>query len=514
VKTLPILEFASCLLLVGAAVFFCDDYGSNWDEMVHSRYGNLVVEYFRSGLKDTACNEWVNMRFYGPLFEVIPSAIRPEGGDLYAIRHLWLALLGVGVVAGAWCFARRLGPICALVSALALVAMPRFVGHAFHNSKDIPFALTIAWFIVAWSRIVVTRDQRWRSYLLLGTAAGFVLCARPGGLPIVLAYMFGGLVLSDLTRDRAVPEPRLLPRLGVAFCVAWVLMVLPWPWAHENPLMNPIRAMGIAAAFDNVYPVLFDGTLTKSDALPRIYLPWYLSHATPLPVLALAFVGLIAMVREQFTDFRGVRSRMFGLLELWIFAPIAMLVIVRPNIYDGLRHVLFVLPALAIMAGIGAVSVVRASGRRARVPVASVVLVLLAMPFRNHVQLHPYQSTYFNELAGGVGEAAAGYETDYWATSFREAMEWLDAHGGDRPMTFGVRGSWLVARAASYYAPPRFAALRGLKEDPTTWPAEVDAVISTTRAACLYGEGLSGWKVVHEVGRDGAVFAQVLRRVE
>jgi hypothetical protein len=46
---------------------------------------------------------------------------------------------------------------------------------------------------------------------------------------------------------------------------------------------------------------------------------------------------------------------------------------------------------------------------------------LLAM-----IQLHPYEYVYYNRLAGGVEGAFRRYETDYWATSYQEAIEYLN----------------------------------------------------------------------------------------
>ena len=315
------LSVVGAAALVAAAWVLHGDFGSNWDEMVHARYGALVLDWVRSGFRDTACNEWVNMRYYGPLFETIPAALVSDGGDLYAVRHLWIALLAIGVVAGTWTFVRRFagGGAAAVAAAAALVAMPRFAGHAFHNSKDVPFALTVTWFMVAWACVVVGGDVRWRSYVRLGIAAGAVLCARPGGLPILLAFLFAGLVVADVTRDRTEPEVRVLPRLGAAFAIAWAMMVLPWPWAHESPVLNPIRAMGIAAAFDNVYPVLFDGAIVDSDAQPRTYVPWYLTHAT---VVIVARVGREASNDQTGTEQQGRCFQSIGLLEVFAWRPL------------------------------------------------------------------------------------------------------------------------------------------------------------------------------------------------
>jgi hypothetical protein len=42
-------------------------------------------------------------------------------------------------------------------------------------------------------------------------------------------------------------------------------------------------------------------------------------------------------------------------------------------------------------------------------------------------QLHPYEYTYYNSLVGGTGGAFRTYETDYWLTCYKEAVEQLNS---------------------------------------------------------------------------------------
>ena len=41
------------------------------------------------------------------------------------------------------------------------------------------------------------------------------------------------------------------------------------------------------------------------------------------------------------------------MVQPWLFVPIVYFVIFRPTLYDGIRHFLFVLPAIALLAGFG-----------------------------------------------------------------------------------------------------------------------------------------------------------------
>ncbi len=43
------------------------------------------------------------------------------------------------------------------------------------------------------------------------------------------------------------------------------------------------------------------------------------------------------------------------------------------------------------------------------------------------LSLHPYEYVYYNALVNGVGGAYGRYELDYWCTSLREAMAYINS---------------------------------------------------------------------------------------
>ena len=43
------------------------------------------------------------------------------------------------------------------------------------------------------------------------------------------------------------------------------------------------------------------------------------------------------------------------------------------------------------------------------------------------IRLHPYEYIYYNRFIGGVSGAQGRFELDYWATSYREAAEYINS---------------------------------------------------------------------------------------
>jgi hypothetical protein len=117
--------------------------------------------------------------------------------------------------------------------------------------------------------------------------------------------------------------------------------------------------------------------------------------------------------------------------------------------------------------------------------------------------LHPYQYTYYNQFVGGTGEAALRYETDYWLTCYKEAVEQLIPVAVE-PIDLHVRREFYIA---AYYAPENI-----LVHDYRRRAVEPgDFVLSHSRA----NPGLQVLKDTSpyfmRVERDGAIFCQTQR---
>src|SRR2546423_6565683 len=53
------------------------DYGLSWDDYAHSEYGDLLLQFYASGLRDQRALSWVNLYYYGGGFDLL-SAGAPQ----------------------------------------------------------------------------------------------------------------------------------------------------------------------------------------------------------------------------------------------------------------------------------------------------------------------------------------------------------------------------------------------------------------------------------------------------
>ena len=514
-----VLTALTAILCVGVAVVACTltDYGVSWDEPMQSRYAEKVILYFQTFGADRSCNDLVFMKYNNTLVDLVAALIHGVyPAAKFEIRHAVSAALALLTVPALVRLGRRLGwEWAGVVGALFLLTTPPFYGHAFVNTKDIPFACFFAWTMDALAALVTRRTGRLREFLALGLAAGLTAAVRPGGLVMLAAIFVATIAHAAITRRSEWGLLRgwaLLAKSFAALVVAWSVMVAPWPWAHENVLLNPVRAIRVASSFPNTFPFLFNGQRVWSNRLPWYYVVEFFLITTPLPMLVLACLGMLDGFRRVVREPRSPASAAAWVALLWTLLPVVAWTATRPNIYDGIRHFLFVFPALAFWAGQGGARLMSLPGRRAvRVAIAGGLVAAVVWPVHQIVRLHPYQLTYFNELVGGLRGAEGRFETEYWLTSYKEAVEWLNDRADRSGQTVGIYVATIseAVECARYYCGPHVRVRLANFYAPLTgpFPPDIDYFVSTTRFR--HDENYPMARTVKTIGREGAVFTVI-----
>ncbi len=136
------------------------------------------------------------------------------------------------------------------------------------------------------------------------------------------------------------------------------------------------------------------------------------------------------------------------MLTLAATLPLIVAMVKRPALYNGIRHFLFVIPPMAVVAGFGfawIIDRVKRQGVPAVVGVSTVFAAALLLPLTEMVRLHPYQYTYFNHAAGTVRAADALYMLDYWGLALKQASEELREQLEERQEVPPANRKWKVA---------------------------------------------------------------------
>ena len=415
------------------------DYAISNDEGVQHHYGELIITYYTSGFADRSVFTFQNLYLYGGLFDimaVILGHLIPI--DPYHLRHILCALTGIGGIGAAAATARLIaGPRAALIAAVGLSVCGAWYGTMFNHTKDIPFAAAMmgaTFFLIrAARRLPVPRAGDVAAFgLLAGAALGIrvlgLLLVIYAGIAIVLYLPRPWRGHGEARWRFAVKSSlRLLP----ALLLAYVMMILAWPWAALAPL-NPIRGLLVFSEFQYGIRTLLAGHVYEMANVPRLYVPIYILIRLPLlTLLGAALAILFTLLPRLAAGSSPLRRRDIALVSLTVFFPLACQVIWHGPAFTGLRHFLFVIPALATLAGIGLDAALTALTRHGRL-VTSGAVALVAACFLvdavTLVRLHPYEHLFYNPVVGGLEGASRRYDLDYWFGSMPEALNQLEAY--------------------------------------------------------------------------------------
>ena len=512
---LSIVLFAALLVLV--ALTF-RDYGISNDEEVQHRYGELIVNYYASGFRDTALFTYKNLYLYGGLFDiavVLIAKILPY--DLYLIRHLMTALFGLAGIAATWATARLIaGPRAGLIAAAVLAVCGPYFGGMFNHTKDIPFAAAMIGAVYFLAR--ASRDlpaPRWRDVigfgLMLGAATGLrafgILLIGYAGVMIALSMPWSAIAtgnLRDAVRFAFFSAARFLP----ALVLGYLIMIAAWPWAALDPL-NPLRALFSFAHFHYEIRTVVAGEIYKMAEVPWWYVPFYIAIKLPIAVFAgvLCVLGyLIASTREHGVLTPSRKQTATALLVFVVVFPVLCEAMTEGPAFTGMRHFLFVVPPLAVLSGLGFdwLLSVLSPRRWLEISGAAVLSAVIGWNAIVLVRLHPYEYLYYNAFVGGLEGAVRRYEMDYWVNIMPAAVRALHDYLGlpgersQRVYTVGVCGEKF---AFDNYADKRLQASPG-------W-LEADFFIAPTHMNC---DRLVDGKVVATIQRLGVPIGVVKDR--
>jgi hypothetical protein len=428
--------------LAAIALWTFHDYAVSNDEGLQHHYGELILQYYRSGLTDRAVFNFRDLYLYGGLFDIIAVRLAElfPSFDLYDLRHILCAGIGIGGIAATAATARTIaGPRAGFIATVALAVCGCWYGGMFNHTKDIPLASAMMGATYLLIRVMRELPRpRLGLLMLFGLLTGCALGMRVLALLLVFYAAFAILL--------AMPDPRHGQlRAGGVFVVksalslapglvlAYVIMIAAWPWS-ALAFFNPVRGLFEFANFQYHIETLLDGRIYRMETVPRLYVPIYILIRVSLMTLAgaaiaVAFAGVAPLARRA--GLNTDRRREIALVALVVGFPLACQVIARGPAFTGLRHFLFVLPPLAVLAGIGidATATALASWKK---PLGLAALAASGIWFTWNasvlLRLHPYEYLYYNRVVGGLEGANRRYEEDYWVNIMPEAVYQLEEY--------------------------------------------------------------------------------------
>ena len=415
-------------VMIGASF----DFGVTWDADSRRVYGHKVWEFLQ-GLRTLDDFPETGGHLYPGLFDAICAAL--EGYvplNRWVLRHVINAVFGwIGIVYCGRLAGRLFGAWTGVLALVLLALSPRYFAHSMNNPKDLPFAAltVVALYYIA------TVSPRW-PYVSFSTgvkiaiALALALAVRVGAL-LYLGY-FGLLIAGLVIAERITSWRRLADtaaRLAAITVAVLLLGTLFWPWAGGAPLIRPFAALLGVSQYPWHGYVLYRAFEYRPNELPWHYAPWFFMITTSPVVLAGAAFSLIVV--RNWSDARRKAA-------LWAIAafPVVASIVRGSTLYDGVRHLLFIYPAIVVLSAAGWTAIhARAQTVLQRRLIAGALAVGIGSALVVMIRFHPNQIAYFNALVGGPGGAFKRYDLDYWGNCMLQAVRW----GADLGRSSGVR---------------------------------------------------------------------------
>jgi len=203
------------------------------------------------------------------------------------------------------------------------------------------------------------------------------------------------------------------------FVVGLTVFYLSWPYLYTTPL-------NAGKYFSYIF--------SQGGRTGSLSWNWQPSSITiaVIPEIMLFFlvIGIIFSVIRCIKKEGGI----YRFALIWLFLPILRISIPPSLNFDGIRHFLEFLPGAALIAGVGAACIIRALGNQNRNRTVFISFFFLCLISINtglaFKRFGFFQYIYFNNIVGGLpgGQRIFGQEeaTDYWGSSYRQGIKWLN----------------------------------------------------------------------------------------
>lgn len=423
-----VAAFFIAYFFLGFSIF--KDYGVSTDEIFQNDKAIYNLDYITG--KNTDLLTYPD-RHYGavlaiPLYLIGKSFADPRGD--YLFRHLVTFLTFFASSVGFYFLARylKINKAFALIGSAFYIFHPHIFSHSFYNIKDIPF-LSVYLFSL-FSLIHFTEKRSFKAAILHGFLSGMLVIFRLPGL-LMWAITFLVWLMMSILNFRSYKRFILLGALYAISALLTLYIFMPALWAHP---ITEARAFFSMELFTWNGRELFMGQYLTPDAFPRYFLPVFMLITTPPIFTFFLIIGSLFLAKDLLIKrelFKDTGTPKLALVISFLF-PILYIMIARPIIYNGWRHVFFVYAPFALIAAVGLQRVFSCVSawnsialRRVAQLAFSFLLLIQTISLTNFlIGSHPFQHVYYNRLAApSLAQARELYSMDYWGLSYRAALE-------------------------------------------------------------------------------------------
>lgn len=467
-KTLFFLSAIVAFVYLFVGIVDLPNYGPNWDESVHFGRGQAILRYLKTGEKDYSKMQDISRRSYYKndsyaytFFEEkfrewkfpITGAGHPPLSDLvasffnvifyeklnilgdvesYHLYSIFLSSLLVGYIF--YFVTKEYSFFAGTIAMLSFFLYPLFLGESRFNIKDIPQACFYTFTALFFYKGITSNKIRWVFLSALAFSFGF------GTKFNILFLSFTLLLWLVISKKFFIRHVKIFLSFLLYPILSISIFFLSWPLLWEDPLkrfiynFNYYKIVGLQGPTESSYTIFGFNT----------YAAQWILFTTPLAILLLCFFGILYSLTKGWKE----KNKLALFILLLFLVPILRVTVPKAVIYGGIRQIAEYIPAMAILAGIGANYLVqnlklKMQNYNVKFKIFNFRLQLLTFIFElliilsfipitlKIISLHPNESIYFNPIIGGL-KGASEKNIPGWGNSlgstYRQGVNWLNKH--------------------------------------------------------------------------------------
>ena len=296
---------------------------------------------------------------------------------------------------------------------------PYLLGHSFFNVKDIPF-LSI-WLICTFLIIKISKNlienkgltKKHFFWIILSTA--YLISIRVSGILIFIEYLIFILFSINYLNIELTKFLKIFyKKLVTALISIFILIIALQPSYWEDPLLFFKGIIYMSNHIQTVCTITL-GECMKAQELPISYLPIWIFFKLPLIIL----FGLILFpfVEKNFHSKNLLSLTLFSLI-ISTLSIILLLIIFKVNLYDEIRQVMFLLPAIFI---ISLILIYIFSQKLFKILSTITILFFIAQ----NMIIYPYNYIWINNLSH-LTKVKNIFELDYWGVSTKPIAKFIN----------------------------------------------------------------------------------------
>ena len=289
---------------------------------------------------------------------------------------------------------------------------PFLLGHGFYNPKDMP--LLFAWILSSYFSFKIFlklyNDEKiyFMDIFLIALSTAFLISIRITGILIFFQYFITFLITVRFLKFSFFEFFKsFFYKIFLFFLLTIVFVIIFYPLFWKNPLLifdSIIQAKKIQFGICT----LTLGKCMDGMDLPSSYI--FIWFFFKMPLISLIGLFIFPFIEKRIF-IRHDNQIILGSIFLTLLFIIFILIFFKVNLYDELRHILFLMPLLLI----SSFSVIYFFSKK--ITLYLVLISVLIFSFQN-IKMYPYQYTYFNQLSNFI-DINNNFELDYWGISGR-----------------------------------------------------------------------------------------------